>query len=205
MRLVKKYSLQNDITDNAFYIFSKLVKKLSFLEFFDLLEIEISTDFVSEIKGRNAKIKLDYNNIFIRNKDEKMVRYFILKRLFSLLIQKKLGRDVPKTIRDILTNREIIKYGFSDEVSYHFFMYLSNTERKITNKNDFLFINLPWIIFYPVDEHGHSFFKKNIKKFEFSDSMKEKTKKLFNSAKKDLWIDKNLNNTIKHFDEFAKK
>jgi hypothetical protein len=200
MKIIKKIIYNNRKTDVVSKIFDEILKEVAYFLKFDSITLEFKNEFKSEIESNNASIYLDYKNVFIQNSDEKAIRFLILKQFFYLSITRKIDKKLPKFIEDLIVGREMLKNGYSKELSYFYYAYLVNSQ-KIKNKSDILYANLPWLIFYKADIFNYNLFKKAAAKIteEYED---QNLKNLTNLLKKDLWSEKNLQKAIKFYEDF---
>jgi len=199
MKIIKKIIYDNRKTNVVSKIFDEILKEVAYFLKFDTIKLEFKNEFKSEIEGNNALIYLDYKNDFIQNSDEKAIRFLILKQFFYIFVTRKIDKKLPKFIEDLMIGREILKNGYSKELSYFYYAALTNT--KIRSKNDILYANLPWLIFYKTDNFNYDLFKKAASKIT-EDYADQNLKNLTKLLKKDLWTEKNLQKAIKFYEDF---
>lgn len=200
MKIIKKFIYSNKITGIVSRIFDDAVKEIAPFLKFNTITLELKNDFNSKMADNSATVYLDYTNDFIQNTDEKAIRFFILREFFKIFVKKKNGINIPEFVEELIVNREMVKNGYANEVSYFYYAILAR-KPKIKSKEDFLYINLPWLIFYEKDEFYCSFFKKLstklVKKYN-----NPYAAKVLNTLKKNLWDRKNLENAARVCGDF---
>jgi len=131
------------------------------------------------VDDKKAVISINKNNRFVMENDRKGIEMLLAKRILSLRFSSSLS--------ELFVDREIINLGLSEKLFYYYYVLLSSP-REISNIEDFIQLNVPWLSFYPHDKEYSQFLKEAIPKHrkEFESA----TKKLFGMLKKNLYTSK---------------
>lgn len=190
MKIVTR-AVKNENTSLAISVFKDVIGNANLN--FKSLNICIRNESRSFIINSAAFIILDENDHFIRNSDIKGIRAVIIRHISSLIVRYKLNRKPPPFIDNVLINRESVKRGFCNEISYLCYYKLIGMDKKILNLENFLAANVPWLSFYGEDEYYSNFFRKAVKNFKYNLQLESDTRKLFRIMKKNLYNSGNLN------------
>jgi hypothetical protein len=205
MKIIKKMRKKNDITLFISNIIDLLVKNLDQLLRFNEIGFIFGDDEYFKLNEKDVEIGINVDDQLILLKDVEITKYKLLHQIFHAII-RSYGIRTNHWLEDILVNREILKSGFTKE--YFYFSYVKIVHYESPGKTDmqgFLRVNIPWLSFYSIDKYNSLFFLHVIDKFNFDPSLKEKTKSLFDVTKKNLWLNKNLIEAEKIYNELMKE
>ena len=195
MKIVKKYE-KDETTLIVSKLFDMMIKRNLYPMPFDRLELHIRDYNVTVVEDNKAIICINYNNPLVQEKDMRGIKTVIRHELVRLM----LGINLPKPIEDVIVGREMIKRGMEDELFYMYYIYMMRTV--YSNRiEDYIKINLPWIIFHGYDDYNSSVLK-NLAGALFKNKMPE-THRLF-----DILIhlsDRNLKEAKKEYKKLTKR
>lgn len=170
MRIIKKFP-KGEQGEFVSKLFDRIITKGDYHLPFEQLEFHLRDSDISKVDDEKAVICIDYNNPLILEKDQRGVNTLIRHELFRLMFKMNL----PQVIEDVIIGREMIKRGFGDDL---FYIYYSRIlKMNVSNIEDYIKINLPWIIFHEQDKYNSEMLKKiagKVSKKRYSE-----TKKLF--------------------------
>ena len=164
--------------------------------FFENLLFRSGKDAV-EVDDKNAKIAIDKDNIFIKERDSRAARILILQKLELAFLKKR--KRPPDYIEKLIVNRRLAK-KFGKDLFYFYYVFLTREKKEIKDMDNFLELNLPWLSFYGVDKYNSSFLLKMLDSFENRKLFQQQTRNLFLALKKDM---ENENNLVKAIKELA--
>ncbi|MBI2075764.1 MAG: hypothetical protein HYT72_00760 [Candidatus Aenigmarchaeota archaeon] len=149
--------------------------------FYDTLEISFGGKNSVRITDSAVFISLDKSNDFLMERDEKAIKALVLK-LVALAGTRRLAINVP-FLEEILSDRELIKDGFGDELFYYYYLSLANAE-KSAGFEKFLEISIPWLSFAGLDDSYSSFLFNLSKIFNYRKEFESVTKDFFEKVRK---------------------
>ncbi|HLD39245.1 MAG TPA: hypothetical protein VJB05_02955, partial [archaeon] len=170
MRIIKKFP-KDDRGEFVSRIFDRIITKGDYHLPFAQLEFHLRDSNMSKVEDEKALICIDYNNPLILEKDQRGVNTLIRHELFRLMFKMNL----PRAVEDVIIGREMIKRGFGDDI---FYMYYNRIlKMNVSNVEEYIKINLPWIIFHEQDKYNSELLKKIVGKV--CKKKYPETKKLF--------------------------
>lgn len=157
MRLVKKFE-RDDRTELVSRIFDKVITQTDCHLPFGCIEFHVRDSDVSIIEDGTAVICVNYNNPLVLEKDQKGIDILLRHELFRLMFKMSL----PRMVEDVIVAREMIKRGYGNDIFYMYYNYAMKT--RVNSAEDYMKVNLPWIIFHGYDKHDSEFLKALAKK-----------------------------------------
>ena len=118
MRVVKSFLKDDDSTNLASKIFNEVLAGFDLPLRYSTIEFHIrdSTSFFSS--GDTALICMDYDNIFVREKDERGIKALLTRQLFKAALG---------TSDDDRVNAEMTKNGHSDDLFYMYYSQIASS------------------------------------------------------------------------------
>ncbi len=153
MRIVKKF-FRDDKTELVSKIFDEVLIEADLHLPFEKVEMHVRDKTASFVSGEDAVVSINYNDPLILEKDRKGIRTVLLRELFRLMFKF----DLPQPIEDVIIGRELIKRGFGDDLCYMYYNYIVMSKAEALE--DYININLPWIIFCKDDRYNSELFKQ---------------------------------------------
>lgn len=153
MLITKKFS-RDKRTELVSKIFDEVLISSDLHLPFEKIELHIRDTNISVVDEENAIVSINYNDPLVLDSDIKGIRIILMHELFRLMFKF----DLPKPIEDVIVGREMIKRGFGNGICYMYFNRLA--VMKVETVEDYINVNLPWIIFYKYDEYNSEMFKK---------------------------------------------
>lgn len=153
---VTKIFEKNSRTRLVSRVFDSLLVRGSYT--FDSIELHVRDKTVSSIEDGKAVICIDYNHPFVLEGDVRGIRMLLQHELFRLMFKF----DLPKDIEDVIIGREMLKRGMGDEL---FYLYYNDVLRmQPVTVEDYIRLNLPWIILAKHDPYNSELLKKQAAK-----------------------------------------
>ena len=149
----ENYCGLNRIAKTVSSCFDTVVKNLPPVLKYDCIKLVLDSENGFSKEEKRITVMLNYNDVFVRNRYEKGVRALILQHIMLSHFE-----DVPGFFRELFSNRQIIKSGFSEDLMFYCFVKLLRA-RKPRSRNEFLDISLPWLSFYGTDDFYSSILK----------------------------------------------
>ncbi|MEK6888195.1 MAG: hypothetical protein AABX14_04600 [Candidatus Aenigmatarchaeota archaeon] len=170
MRIIKKFP-KDEKGEFVSRVFDSIITKGDYHLPFEQLEFHLRDSNTSQVDDEKALICIDYNNPLIQERDQRGVNTLIRHELFRLMFKMNL----PRAVEDVIIGREMIKRGFGDDI---FYMYYNRIlKMNVSNVEEYIKINLPWIIFHEQDKYNSELLKKIVGKV--CKKKYPETKKLF--------------------------
>lgn len=184
-------------------VFDDIIKKSNFNLKFTKLYLHVSNEDNSEIIGDDGIIKIDTSNAFVTDEDLRGIRILLLLQLYRFIIKPKIQTKI-KYIEDFSISREMLKKDFIEDMVYFYYNRIMQADKKISTVNKFLEIKIAPEIFSGIDQYYNEFFNDLISGFKYRKEFETKTKGLFNSLKKDLTDDVNIEFAEKQYEKLIK-
>ncbi|MBI2172869.1 MAG: hypothetical protein HYT73_01510 [Candidatus Aenigmarchaeota archaeon] len=120
MRVTKSLVKDDDSTRLASKIFNEVMTEFSLPLRYSAMEFHVrdSTSFFSS--GDTALICMDYDNIFVREKDERGIKALLTRQLFKAALG---------TSDDDQVNAEMTKNGHSDDLFYIYYSQIASSSK----------------------------------------------------------------------------
>ena len=169
--IVAKNFIRNEKTQLVSDIFDKFLRSQELHLPFERIELNIRDTTVSFVENENALVCIDYNSPVVAEKDKKGVTMLVYRELFRLMFKF----DLPRPVEDTIIGKELIKRGFGDDLFYLY--YVSMMNKTHVTLEDYINLNIPWIVFNKQDPYNSDFMKKLAKKLSKN---RPECQKLFN-------------------------
>lgn len=150
---------------------------------FSVVELVLGDSDEILITDAHARIGVDMRNDFIREMDEKAVRFIVAQKIFLANI-KRLEIGEP-FIEEIVTNKMLAKSGYEDALVYYYYTLLSRM-RKSIGFEEFMLASIPWLSLYGIDEHDSNLFLGIRSKFSCRKNYETSSRALFELLKGEL-------------------
>ncbi|MBI5061146.1 MAG: hypothetical protein HZB67_02430 [Candidatus Aenigmarchaeota archaeon] len=149
---------------------------------FDRMTFGLSKSGFSKIDNSSAEVFIDTHVIC---DDEKLVKAYVYSLLISLVCKLE-GRHTGNDIIDeIITNREMIRKGFGEELFYYYYLLLHRNE-KIDTYHKYVTKSVPWLSFLGFDAHHSDFLREAIDRMKYRKAYQQRAKKLFDVLGQDM-------------------
>jgi hypothetical protein len=150
MQIKKSAPLQDARSQLISRAFDHAIIKVDFPWRFDCLEFHIRDESKVFTDGGRCVIVFNYDNEFAKKMDEKGILAGIYRLLFLAVSRQKRGQ-LPSFIEEIASNRDMIKGGLGDFLTYYYF--------NLPQKSG-LDSNIAWLSFFLHEKYDSEFFKK---------------------------------------------
>lgn len=150
---------------------------------FSIVELVLGDSDEVSVTDAHARISMDLRNDFVREKDEKAVRFMVAQRIFLANI-KRLGVGEP-FIEEILVNKALAKAGYEDNLVYYYYSLFSTMKTSLSFE-EFMTLNVPWLSLHGIDDYDEKFFLDLKSRFSYKENYKRDTAELFEMLKGDL-------------------
>ncbi len=186
MRIIKSAVISGDDERFIFTCFDNVLKKIFCELKYSAIKIEIADKTASFVKENSAFVLVDKNSFYVKSRDEKFTSIVMAKNVLSL----PLSNELPEPLKDLIVFRKIIKAGFSDALSYYFYVLLSSREYK--GIAGFVEANIPWLCYVNNDQYYSELFYAATKNMGFPSHCWKKCSSLFGIMRKDVLFSDNL-------------
>ena len=196
MRVTKKLCVRNEKTLFISKVFDDVITRTEFPLNADYIELNVGYG-ATVVDDEKIVIGIDVNDPLLMNMDARVIKTLLTFELFRVYVRKMLKIEVPRPIEDIIVGRELVRKGFSGDVSYIFYILVMTHD--VADVKSFIRANIPRLVFKNADEFNYKLFhgyEDKSSKRKFTAKYKLKTKKLFAALGKDLWDLKNLKKSI---------
>ncbi len=144
MKIIKSFPQQDAITDVASRLFDEAIKRVEFPWRFERMEFHVRDENKIVLTEEKCTIVIDYNDLCVQSRDVKGVAAMILQSLFKAAAYQLHGK-LPDFILEVAANREMIRSGYGEYLSYYYFQNFG--------RRDGLYKYLPWISFYSQEKY----------------------------------------------------
>ena len=136
MKIVKKLIRKDDTTDFASYVFDKVLLSLDIPLRTDILEFMVRDTTSVLLNDDKAVINLDYDNVFLKESDERAVRTILTRQMYRIFfLERSRGSELD-------VNKEMIKNGHYDDLFYLYYSCISRTKHPTKEEAEFLSASL---------------------------------------------------------------
>ncbi len=169
--IIAKNFTHDDRTQLVSDVFDKFLRSRELHLPFEKIELNIRDTTTSIVEDDNALVCIDYNSPVVAEKDKKGVSMLVYRELFRLMFKF----DLPRSVEDVIIDKELVKRGFGDGLFYLY--YVSMMNKNHVTIEDYINLNIPWIVFNKQDPYNSDFMKKLAKKLSKS---RPECQRLFN-------------------------
>lgn len=179
MRLIVKASE----TDDAKLVAKVFYKEVNNITAFTVVELVLGdTDDIS-VTDAHALINVDMRNDFIREHDEKAIRFLIAQKIFLANIKKMDIRE--PFIEEVMANKMLAKAGYGDLLVYYYYSLVPRMHKDM-GFEEFMLLNIPWLSLHGIDDYDAQFFLSLKSKFSYKKNYERDTAELFELLKGEI-------------------
>ncbi len=150
---------------------------------FSVVELVLGDSDEVAITDAHARICVDMRSDFIREADEKAVRFIVAQKIFLANVKRlEIGEPV---IEEIAANRMLARAGYEDALVYYYYSLISRLGKNL-GFEEFMLLNIPWLSLSGVDNYDAEVFLKIKKKFSYKSRYEEASRELFELLKGEI-------------------
>lgn len=167
---------------------ARLVSKIFYEEVnnitaFSVVELVLGDEDEISVSDAHARISMDLRNDFIQERDEKAIRFMVVQKIFLANIKRlEIGEQF---IEEIMANKMLAKIGYEDALVYYYYTLISKMKHNL-GFEEFIFVNLPWLSLYGIDNYDAGVFLDLKSRFGYKKNYERDTKELFELLKGDM-------------------
>ncbi len=158
MRILKSFQKKDPAAETVSRTFDRMITSIYHPWRFDRLEMHVCYETKAETRGRSCILSIDYNDMFVQQRDARGVAVLIARLLFKIITRETHG-ELPEVIENIIANRMMIRRGYGDDLVYYYYqknLFLPQPETPLQQLEQ----EVAWLSFYPEDRYNAEFLRR---------------------------------------------